>query len=192
MTSVLGVFCTVMAFVFIWPQVIRVYRINSVEGIATKGTLQSLAGAGLWSVYAVAKWNFPLLISNLAVGSAFLLIGVAQVRHRVMKVPPLVGIVVGVTATGAALALANPAITGWVAIAISGTSFVPQTIHVLRSDALRGVSLTMYLLLILTAVSWCTYGFLIHDFIVSAPNFIIIPCGVVVLVKAWSVRHAAV
>ena len=95
-------------------------------------------------------------------------------------------------AAGAALAIANPAITGWVAIAISGTSFVPQTIHVLRSDALRGVSLTMYLLLILTAVSWCTYGFLIHDFIVSAPNFIIIPCGVVVLVKAWSVRHAAV
>ena len=61
-----------------------------------------------------------------------------------------------------------------------------------RTDALRGVSLTMYLLLVLTAVSWCTYGFLIHDFIVSAPNFIIIPCGVVVVAKAWSVRHAAV
>ena len=108
-----------MAFVFIWPQVIRVYRINSVEGIATKGTLQSLAGAGLWSVYAVAKWNFPLLVSNIAVGTAFLLIGIAQVRHHVMKVPPLVGIVVGVTAAGAGLAVANPAITGWVAIAIS-------------------------------------------------------------------------
>lgn len=132
-----------MAFVFIWPQVIRVYRINSVEGIATKGTLQSLAGAGLWSVYAVAKWNFPLLVSNIAVGTAFLLIGIAQVRHHVMNLQPLVGIVVGVTAAGAALAIANPAITGWVAIAISGTSFVPQTVHVLRSDALRGVSLTM-------------------------------------------------
>jgi uncharacterized protein with PQ loop repeat len=188
-TSILGGFCIVMAFVFIWPQVIRVYRINSVEGIAPRGTLQGVAGACLWSVYGIAKWNGPLLISNVAVGLAFTLIGVAQVRHKVLQLTALAATLIGIITVGTVLAIINPAATGWVAIAISGTSFVPQTLHVLRSDALRGVSITMYLLLVITGVSWCVYGFLLHDFIISAPNFIVAPCGAVVVLKAWSARH---
>ena len=188
-TSALGVVCTVLAFVFIWPQVFRVYRLRSVEGIAPRGTLQGVAGAVLWNTYAIAKWNPTLLVSNVAVVLAFILIGLAQVRHRVLPATSLAGVFVGMSLVGALLAMATPAAVGWVAIAISGTSFVPQTVHVLRSDALHAVSPTMYVMLLATATCWCIYGFLIHDFLVSAPNFIVGPCAAVVAVKATAARR---
>ena len=188
-TSVLGVICTVLAFAFVWPQVYRVFRLRSVEGLAPASSLQAIVGSCLWITYAIHKGNAPLLVSNLAVGIGFSLVAIALIRHRVMPTWHLLGVIGFFTAYGTIGVLINPAITGWTATAIGGTSVVPQTIKVLRSTELVGVSLMMYLMLVLTAIGWGTYSFLIHDVVMAGPNFIVGPCSAIVAAKAWAARR---
>ena len=185
LTPLLGALCTVLSLGFIWPQVIRVYRLRSVEGIAGRGTLHGLAGSSLWTAYGLAKANPPLIISNATIMLATVLIGIAQIRHRVLRGWQPFATIAAFMAAAFAMTAVSPALTGWVAIVVGATSILPQTFHVLRAPDLSGISLTMYAMLIGTAVSWGLYGVLLGDLLVSAPNAIVIPCALVVAAKTW-------
>jgi MtN3 and saliva related transmembrane protein len=192
LSSLLAPICTALSVGFIWPQVIRVYRLHSVEGIAPKGTLHGLAGVSLWTVYGFAKGIVPLSISNVTVVTAMLLIALAQVAHKVLPARHLAVVVVGFTALGLVSSLGvSPALCGWLATAVSATSVIPQSVHVLRTKDLSGVSLTMYGLLILTGTAWGLYGILIGDIVVSAPNLIIVPSAILVALRVWRFQAAA-
>jgi len=191
LTPVLGVLCTLLSLGFIWPQVIRVYRLRSVEGIAGRGTLHGLAGSSLWTAYGIAKVNPPLIISNATIMLATVLIGIAQIRHGVLRGWQPFATIAGFMTAAFAMTAVSPAITGWVAIVIGATSILPQTAHVLRAPDLSGISLTMYAMLIATAVSWGLYGILLGDLLVSAPNAIVIPCALVVAAKTWRFQRSA-
>lgn len=190
-TPLLGVVCTALSLGFIWPQVIRVYRLRSVEGIAGRGTLHGLAGSSLWTAYGIAKVNPPLIISNTTIMLATVLIGIAQIRHRVLRGWQPFATIAGFMSAAFAMTAVSPALTGWVAIVVGATSILPQTAHVLRAPDLSGISLTMYAMLIATAVSWGLYGVLLGDLLVSAPNAIVIPCALVVAAKTWHFQRAA-
>ena len=190
-TPILGVLCTVLSLGFIWPQVIRVYRLRSVEGIAGRGTLHGLAGSSLWTAYGIAKVNPPLIISNATIMLATVLIGVAQIRHGVLRSWQPFATIAGFMTAAYAMTAVSPAITGWVAIVIGATSILPQTAHVLRAPDLSGISLTMYAMLIATALSWALYGVLLGDLLVSAPNALVIPCALVVAAKTWRFQWQA-
>lgn len=176
---------------FVWPQVVRVYRLRSVEGLSPTGTLHGVAATSLWTVYGASQGVVPLILSNVIVGFAMVLIGVAQVRHGVLAARMLAATAALATAVALMSTLVSPALTGWIAIAVGATSILPQTLHVLRSDDLSGVSVAMYGLLILTAAGWATYGALIGDLLVSAPNVLVLPCAVFIAVKAVRAQTGA-
>jgi MtN3 and saliva related transmembrane protein len=182
--GILGPIATALSVGFVWPQVARVYRQRTVEGLSPKGTLHGVAATASWALYGIVTGVVPLIVSNLTVCLAMVLIGLAQAREGVLPAR-LIGVTAAVTVgVGLLASLVSPALAGWIAIVVGATSILPQTFHVLRSPDLSGVSVAMYALLIVTALAWSSYGFLIGDPLLAGPNVIVLPCSVLVLVKA--------
>jgi uncharacterized protein with PQ loop repeat len=191
LASVLGPVCTVMAVSLIWPQVIRIYKLNSVEGVSSFGTLHGLSACTLWTMYAVSKGIVPLIVSNAAIGAALLMIGLAQVRHKVLPAVHLIGALVVFGVVGLAALSVSVNLAGWIAIVIGVTSILPQTLHAARAPDLSAVSLPTYGLIASSAVLWCIYGSLIGDPLLVTTNALICPCGAFIAVKAWQAQRIA-
>lgn len=183
-TSVLGALCLVLGISFAWPQVIRVYRVKSVEGISPRGQLHGLSGCVLWTVYSYVQAITPFMIANTFVLTAMILVTAALVRHRKMPLWHLLGVLAGFAAFGIGMSMISPAIAGWFAIVIGATSIIPQAVYVLRYANLSGVSIGMYGLMVVNGVAWTLYGIAIGDLLVSFPNLILVPCALMISAKA--------
>ena len=180
----------VLGITFSWPQVLRVYRVKSVEGISPRGQLHGLSGCALWTVYAYVKVIVPMMIANTFVLTSMILVTAALVRHRKMPLWHLLGVVGGFGAFGIAMSVISPAITGWFAIVIGATSILPQAVYVLRYANLSGVSIGMYGLMVVNGLAWTLYGIAIGDLLVCFPNFILVPSAVTIALKAWRFQRA--
>jgi uncharacterized protein with PQ loop repeat len=183
--EMLGWWCTVLSIAFVWPQVVRVYRQGTVEGIAPKGTLHGASASGFWMIYGLARGDAAIALANAAVVLAMVLIAVQQIRHHAMPARLLVLTGLGVLAASVVALAISPAVLGWLAIAVGATSVLPQTVHVLRTPVLTGVSVSMYVLLCLTALSWAVYGVLIGDPLVVVTNVLVLPCAALVVARTW-------
>ena len=189
-TDVLAPICTAIAMVLVWPQVLRVRRIDSVAGLSAFGTLHGLTGCVLWTLYGVAEGVVPVVLANGGIGLALLMIGQAQVRHRALPAAVLAGWLVLVTAVGLVLVGASPAFTGWLAGAIGVTSILPQVARVLRATDLSAVSRPTYALICTSCALWAVYGVLIGDAVVLVSNLLIFPCAAFVLLRAARAQRA--
>ena len=189
LSSVLGAICLVLGITFSWPQVLRVYRVKSVEGISPRGQLHGLSGCALWTVYAYVRVIVPMMIANTFVLTSMILVTAALVRHRKMPLWQLLAVVGGFGAFGIVMSIISPAITGWFAIVIGATSILPQAVYVLRYANLSGVSIGMYGLMVVNGLAWTLYGISIHDLLVCFPNFILVPCALMIAVKAWAYQR---
>jgi MtN3 and saliva related transmembrane protein len=186
--SVLAVVCVALGLSFIWPQVIRVYRVNTVEGLSPYGTLHGLAGGVLWSVYGLGRGLPTMYVTNLFIGVALLMIAAAQVRHGVLTPGRVLATIAGTLAVAVSTSVVDPAITGWVAIVVGATSILPQTYHALRTTDLSGVSVAMYGMVIVNTVCWTVYGLLIGDAIIAVPAVLVLPCAFLIISKALQSR----
>jgi len=190
LTAVLAPICTAIAMILIWPQVARVYRLNSVEGIAPIGTLHGLTGCVLWTTYGVAAGIVPVIVANLGIGAALLLIGAAQVRHGVLRRSVMVGWLLFVLVATLATVVVRSSITGWFATVVGVTSIVPQVVHAARTDDLAAISRPTYALICTSTALWSLYGLLISDLMVVVSNVLIFPCAAYILVTATRAQMA--
>lgn len=181
--SLLGPICLTLSIAFIWPQVARVYRQNTVEGLSPLGILQSLAGASLWTVYGGVRGVAPVFLSSAVILVAMSLIAAAMVRHGALSARQPVVIVASAITAGLLAAAVSPVIAGIAATVVGATSIIPQTVHALRSDDVSGISVAMYALVIVNSTCWLLYGIAVGDLLVSAPNLISIPCAGLILAK---------
>jgi len=188
--AVLGPICTALSVSLVWPQVIRVYRLNTVEGLAPNGTLHGLSACTLWTMYGVARGVGPLIVSNGAIGVAMLMIAAAQIRHRRLGIGKLLAVATGILVLGTAALAVSTSLAGWTAIVVGVTSILPQTVHAAKAADLSAVSLPMYGLLLLNAALWSVYGLLIGDHLIIVTNILIAPCALFVAMKAWRSRAA--
>jgi len=189
--ELLGWWCTALSVAFVWPQVARVYRQHTVDGIAPKGTLHGATASALWMLYGLATGDAAISAANAAVVVAMTLIAVQQVRHGVLPLRTAVGTALVVAAVGGMAVAISPTVVGWLAIAAGATSVLPQTVHVLRAPTLHGVSVPTYLLLCLTTLSWATYGVLIGDPLVVVTNLLVLPCAALVMTRTWAAQRRA-
>ena len=152
--------------------------------------MHSLVGSALWLTYGLLEGDVAIWFSNVSFIVAQSIIISVVYRHG--KIPRVVLIRVGAALTVLALLLTQVSATpvGFVAIAISGSSIVPQLIHVIRTENLHGISISSYLLTIVNCSSWLLYGFYVKDPMVSAQNFFAIPIFVYITVKAARWRTA--
>lgn len=185
LTAVLAPVCTTLAVSFAWPQVFKIYRQNTVEGLSSKGTLHGLSGCLLWTMYGAAQGLVPILVSNGAVGTAMLMIAAAQIRHRTLRVSHLLALLCGVTLIGLGALALSTTLVGWMAIVIGVTSILPQVMHVSRTADLSAISLPMYGLIVLSGILWSLYGALIGDWLIVITNAFILPCALYIALKSW-------
>ena len=131
--TLLGLWCTALSVAFIWPQVARVYRQHTVEGIAPKGTLHGATASTFWLLYGFAIGDVAITVANAAVVLAMVLIAYQQVRHGTL--PARTALVTGavVVTVGLGATVLSPTAVGWLAIVAGATSVLPQTVHVLRA-----------------------------------------------------------
>lgn len=169
---------------FIWPQVFRVYRNDTVEGLAPLGALQGMSGSILWSIYGLSQSDMPLFGSNLLLSIAIALLGVAMMRHGVLSMETLLGVIVGVLGMGLVATAISTSVVGILAFAIGASSVLPQTLKVLGDPDLDGVSVSSNSLLFVTSSAWLTYGLAISDTLVWLPNLLVIPCSALIVAKA--------
>jgi len=193
MTAVrlLGLWCTALSVAFVWPQVGRVFRQRTVEGIAPAGTLHGAAASALWMLYGLARGDAAVSVANAAVLLAMALIVSQQVRYRTLRARTAVAVAIVVAVVGLAGGVVSTALVGWLAILVGATSVLPQTFHVLRASALDGVSVPMYGLLCLTTLSWAAYGFVVGDALVVVTNLLVFPCAALVVTRTWVAQRAA-
>ncbi|MSO59357.1 MAG: PQ-loop repeat-containing protein [Ilumatobacteraceae bacterium] len=184
LTTILGAWCLIVSLSFIWPQVWRVFNENSTHGLSTVGNLYSLIGSILWLAYGVFKHRPPIYISNFSFLVAGTLICWQLVHHKKMKRLHIVT----AYALGIFLALGAHSISvaavGWLAIVVSTSGIMPQTIHVINTHSLHGISVVSYRITLTSSISWLIFGITVHDPIVALPSLIIGPCVAYILIKA--------
>lgn len=181
--NILGLISSVLSMLFIWPQVILVYRRNTVEGLAPFGSLQGIAGGILWFVYGLSQGDIAVFGSNLLITFAVFLIAFAMVRHSVLSGIRLYGTIAVFGAFSVACVAVSPTATGLIAFVVGASSVLPQTFATAKADDLSGVSLPTYVLLFFTSLSWFIYGFVVGDTLVVLPNVIVMPCAVFIGAK---------
>ena len=170
----------------IWPQVIRVYVKQSVEGVSELSYLISLASTMMWLTYAVNTRSLPLLLANTNVGIAIIALMVMLVRKRALPLwLPITVFVLTVAYCGILSAVA-PSAVGITGVIVSTPSILPQVWRAMRTEYLLGISPSSYALLAATSFAWFMHGILVDDAIISAPNFVFAPSALFIAWKAWS------
>lgn len=150
--------------------------------------MHGLVGSALWLTYGILQRDTAVWFSNVSFMVAQSIIISVVYRHG--KIPRfiIIQMVLALAALGLLLTQISATPIGYVAIAISGSSIIPQLIHVMRTDNLHGISIVSYLLTIVNCSSWLLYGFVVHDPMISAQNFVTVPIFVFITLKAWRWR----
>lgn len=187
--DVSGTFATLLGVVFIWPQVIRVYRKQSVEGVAAHSQLIGLSGTQMWLTYGIVTDRLPMLLSNLNIEIAIIALMVMLVQKRSLPLwqPVVVFIVTLVFCVTAAQF--SPTIIGVTGVVIGTPAIIPQVWRAIRTEHLLGVSVSSFVLLALMGLGWFTYGLTVGDPVVSYPNLVLVPCAAFIAWKSWSSHH---
>lgn len=187
--AVSGTVATVLAVVFIWPQVIRVYAKRSVEGVAAHSQLIGMSGTLMWLTYGIVTDRLPMVLSNLNIEVAILALMVMLVRKRSLPMWQPALVFVATLLFCVVAAQISPTIIGVTGVLIGTPAIFPQVWRALRTQHLLGVSVTSYLLLASMGTGWFTYGLTIGDPVVSYPNLVLIPSASYIAWKAWYSRR---
>ncbi len=186
-----GSIAALLGVVFIWPQVIRVYAKQSVEGVSGLSHLIGLSGTLMWFTYAISTESLPMLISNANIEIAVIALMVMLVRKRALPLWLPVTVFSVTVAYCVVLNAAAPSAVGITGVLIGTPAILPQVWRAIRTEYLLGVSPSSYLLLASMSLGWFTHGMLIDDAIVSYPNFLLAPSALFIAWKAWSSQRRA-
>ncbi len=173
-----------LSIIFMWPQVFRVLRKKTVEGISVLGAIHSFAGSLLWSIYGIRAGVWFVAVANIVTLFALGLVVSAQVRYKAARLDVVLISQLSVATVGVAAALISKNAIGLVAIAIGGTAIIPQTIRSARASHQVGLSAATYAIIAVGSTSWGAYGLLIKDPFVVTPNILIVPCALFISVRA--------
>ena len=186
-----GSIAALLGVVFIWPQVIRVYAKQSVEGVSGLSHLIGLSGTLMWFTYAISTESLPMLISNANIEIAIIALMVMLVRKRALPLWLPVTVFSSTAAYCIVLSAVAPSVVGITSVLIGTPAILPQVWRAIRTEYLLGVSPSSYLLLASMSLGWFTHGMLIDDAIVSYPNFLLAPSALFIAWKAWSSQRRA-
>lgn len=190
-SGVVGTIASMLGVAFIWPQVIRVYSKQSVEGVSGTSQLIGLTGTLMWLTYGITTDRVPMIVSNLNIEIAIIALMVMLVRKKAL---PLWQPVLAFTASAAfciVFAFVSSTVIGVTGVIIGTPAIIPQVWRAIRTKYLFGVSVSSYVLLASMGTSWFLYGLAIDDPVVSYPNLVLIPSASFIAWRAWSSHRAS-
>lgn len=189
MQAVLGVIAIVLQNVRTWPQVIRILRLQDATGVST--TTWSLATAShvVWLTYALVISDAVLTINNIVagLGPASVLAALVHQRATSIRNATAAPILVGGIGVVALWTIGENALAV-IAVAIGAVMFIPQVVKVCRSST-TGVSITTWLLLMFSSLSWIAYGITADIPAILAAHAVVLPSSIIVLSKVVTERR---
>lgn len=182
--SISGLIATACGMAFIWPQVVRIYRRRSVEGLSATTVLIGLVNPVLWTAFGYATGRSLAVFANTNVGIAFILIAVRMAQMKAVN--PFVAAAMFVSTVVYCLVMnqISPYVVGVTGLVVSTPMFVPQLWKAIRTRHLYGVSVWSNLLFSVQCCFWVVYGIEVEEWLYIYPNAILLPCGVII---AWRV-----
>jgi uncharacterized protein with PQ loop repeat len=155
----------VMGVGMVVPQVLRIHRVRSVEGVSIAWIGVGIAMNGWWSAYAVASGLWGLLPVSIGAGALYFIM-TAQVI-RLLGWSALRPLAIGAFFFGMVplpFFLAGGMAAAGVAAGFSyGGQFMPAVVASLRSTALAGLSPTTWTMAWIEATIWVIYGTSVDD-----------------------------
>lgn len=181
--QILGAAAVVSSLLFVWPQVVRLFRTGDVDGVSVPATLWASVAYVLWMIYGVREVLPFVVLANLQSTAGFGVVVLLAARHRAVRRVVWAAAATGVVVLGATAVAAPTAVVGALAIAAGASGFVPQAIVALRDQDLSGLSITTYLLIALSTSVWAAYGIAEADPFLVAPTVLILPCALIIAAR---------
>ena len=182
--DLLGAWCFGLSLIFTIPQAVRVIRRDTVEGISVTSQLQGVAGSILWIVYGLVSGSPVVAAANVVTLVGIGIVVYKQVDMNVITMRFAIGIELAVCVLAFVTWSISESVLGVVTVVIGSTGIIPQAVRAARTSHLVGVSVMTFLIITTMTISWGTYGLLIGDPYVAAPNIIIGPCALFIAVRA--------
>ena len=187
--DVFSLWCISLSFTFPIPQAYRVVRHNTVEGVSVFSQMQSLSASILWVVYGIVANTYLVVTANVMTIVGFGTVVIAQVHHRAVSWQRAMLVVITVVVISISTGVVSKDVLGLISVIVGSTGIVPQAIRAARTTHLVGVSVATFALVIAMSVSWSIYGLMIDDLFVVAPNVIIVPSALFVMLRALQSHH---
>ena len=182
--NLLGAWCFGLSLIFTIPQAVRVIRRDTVEGISVTTQLQGVAGSILWIVYGLVSGSPVVAAANVVTLIGIGVVVYKQVDMNVITMRFAIGVELAVCVLAFVTWSISESVLGAVTVFIGSTGIIPQAIRAARTTHLVGVSVMTFLIITTMTISWGTYGLLIGDVFVAAPNIIIGPCALFIAIRA--------
>lgn len=182
--AISGAIATMCGMAFIWPQVFRIYRYHTVEGLSAATVLVGLVNPIFWTVFGYSTGRSLAVFANSNVGLAFVLIAFQMARRKAIN--PIVASVMFVSTVIYCVVMnqISPYVVGVTGLVVSTPMFLPQLWKAVRTNHLYGVSVWSNLLFSIQCGFWVVYGIEVGEWLYIYPNAVLLPCGIVI---AWKV-----
>lgn len=173
------------------PQIVRLVRTRSVEGVSGPTTWLGLTVNAGWMAFGVARGLLPVAVLSLAY-----VIGYAAIAALLVRGGNRSGIGTAAVSTGAIVAVAVA--LGWTVLGTGlaltvAVQFVPQVALAWRSDDLTGLAGGTYVVCGLDGLVWGGYGLLRAELPLMLYGLVMVSVAVLVLVpkRRWTAKAAA-
>jgi len=182
--AISGAIATMCGMAFIWPQVFRIFRYRTVEGLSATTVLVGLVNPVFWTVFGYSTGRSLAVFANTNVGLAFVLIAFQMARMRAINPRVAVAMFVSTVAYCLIMNEISPYVVGVTGLIVSTPMFLPQLWKAIRTRELYGVSVWANLLFSVQCIFWVLYGIEVEEWLYIYPNAVLLPCGVII---AWRV-----
>lgn len=161
----LVVAATVLGAGMVFPQILRLHRTASTNGVSLAWIGVGVAMNAWWTAYALGSGLWGLL--PVAVGGVFLYLVMAGQILRILGFGAVRQFMLGAVVLGAiplpALIVGGIAAAGVAVGLCYAVQFVPAVLESFRSSDLRGLSFSTWLMALGEAVIWVMYGLAVSD-----------------------------
>ena len=188
--SISGLIATACGMAFIWPQVFRIYRRHSVEGLSATTVLIGLINPVFWTVFGYSTGRTLAVFANTNVGFAFILIAMRMVRMKAVNPYIAVSMFAATVAYCVVMNYISPYVVGVTGLVVSTPMFLPQIWKAIRTQELYGVSVWSNLLFSVQCGFWVVYGIEVEEWLYIYPNAILLPCGVIIALRVVRSRRS--
>ncbi|EPS65273.1 hypothetical protein M569_09501, partial [Genlisea aurea] len=185
--GLLGNIVSIMLFFSPMPIFYRIVKQKSTEGFSCMPYTVALFSAMLWLFYGLINTTVPLVLTINAFGCAVetvyivIFIVYANRKERILALKMVfadalgLGSIVIVTMAAVKSKKHRVKVVGWISMVFATLVFVaPLSVmrKVIQTRSAEFLPITLSVALLLVAIIWFVYGFLLHDVYIMAPNIL--------------------
>lgn len=188
--SAIGLVAAAVGITVSIPQVWRLWRGTTADGVSHASALLGVMAASTWLVYGTLIVDHAQMIANVpGLAGALAVLVLVLRRGGLSPVPAVAAGATWATVVTIAYSVAGPTAVGFSATCVTLVARGPQVWTVFRAPSLTALSPASFALSTLSAVLWTTYGFGSDDPPVWTSSLAVLAMSVAVLARYHVAQH---